>query len=56
MDDETLETIAVRRAAAGRPPMSPETMRDIAAQHALKNDPTFDMALHLVTLPRDPNP
>ena len=50
MDDETLELIASRRAAAGRPPLSDDTMRDIAEHHALKDDLTFDMVLHLVTL------
>ena len=50
MDDETLEMIAARRAAAGRPALSADTMRDIAEHHALKDDPTFDMVLHLVTL------
>jgi hypothetical protein len=52
MDDETVAMIAVRRAAAGRPPISVETMRGIAEHHALKDDPTFDMVLHLVALPQ----
>jgi hypothetical protein len=52
VDDQTLEVIAARRAAAGRPPMSPDTMRAIAEHHALKDDPTFDMVLHLITLPQ----
>ncbi|MGD9883858.1 MAG: hypothetical protein AB7F22_34910 [Reyranella sp.] len=52
MDDEILEMIAARRAAAGRPALSADTMRDIAEQHALKEDPTFDMVLHLITLPQ----
>jgi len=52
VDDEILEMIAARRAAAGRPALSADTMRDIAEQHALKDDPTFDMVLHLITLPQ----
>ena len=56
MDDQTLEMIAARRAAAGRPPIPVETMRDIAEHHALKDDPTFDMVLHLVTLPQAGSP
>jgi hypothetical protein len=50
VDDETLEIIAAKRAGAGRPPLSPDTMRDIAEHHPLKDDPTFDMVLHLITL------
>jgi hypothetical protein len=50
VDDETLAMIAARRAAAWRPALSADTMRDIAEHHALKDDPTFDMVLHLVTL------
>ncbi len=52
MGDETLEMIAARRAAAGRTPIPVETMRDIAVHHALRDDPTFDMVLHLATLPQ----
>lgn len=51
LDDETLARIATARAAAGKPAISPDAMRDIAEHHALKDDPTFDMVLHLVTLP-----
>lgn len=56
MDDETLQLIATRRAIDGRLPMSSDTMRDIAEHHALKDDPTFDMVLHLITLPQATNP
>ncbi len=52
LDDEILAMIAARRAAAGRSPISPEAMRDIAETHALKDDPTFDVVLHLFTLPQ----
>ncbi|MFO1157292.1 MAG: hypothetical protein U1E60_00480 [Reyranellaceae bacterium] len=52
MDDETLVTIAARRAAVGRVPIAPDAMRDIADHHALRDDPTFDMVLHLITLPQ----
>ncbi len=51
LDDETLARIAAARVAAGKPPIAPEAMRDIAEHHALGDDPTFDMALHLATLP-----
>lgn len=51
MDDQTLDMIVAKRAATGRTPIPVETMRDIAEHHALKDDPTFDMALHLATLP-----
>ena len=56
MDDETVDMIAARRAATARPPLSPDTMRDIDEHHALKDDPTFDMVLHLVTLPQAESP
>jgi len=51
MDSAILARIAAARAAAGKPPISSDAMRDIAEHHALKDDPTFDMVLHLVTLP-----
>ncbi len=51
LDSEILARIAAVRAAAGKPPISPDAMSDIAEHHALKDDPTFDMVLHLVTLP-----
>ena len=56
VEDETLEMISARRAAAGRPPLSADTMRDIAEHHPLKDDPTFDMVLHLLTLAQAESP
>lgn len=51
MPDIDLDYVATRRHDKGLPVIPPARLQEIAETHVLRDDPTFDMLLHLITRP-----
>lgn len=47
LDPQQLDQIADKRRFLGLPALAPDRLQEIAAEHPLKDDPSFDMVVYL---------